>query len=89
MIKKELIKEISDECNVSLVDCSKVVETAMVVLSRAFVNSENIFLRGFGTFDVKKSRKKIARNISTGETINLPDHNVVKFKLSKEIKNKI
>ncbi|MDD2560297.1 MAG: HU family DNA-binding protein, partial [Bacteroidales bacterium] len=53
---------------------------------------ENVYLRGFGSFIVKKRAEKTARNISKNTTIIIPAHNIPSFKPTKtflsEVKEK-
>jgi len=51
--------------------------------------NKNIYIRGFGTFLVKKRAKKTARIISKNITIIIPEHFVPIFKPSKAFINKI
>ena len=46
-------------------------------------NDENVYLRGFGSFIVKKRAQKTARNISKNTTIIIPEHNIPAFKPAK------
>lgn len=65
------------------------VDAVTDILKDAFVKGENIYLRGFGTFEVKITPEKPARNIRAGTQVVVPAHKTVKFKLSKELKNKM
>jgi nucleoid DNA-binding protein len=42
-----------------------------------------VYLRGFGSFVVKKRAQKTARNISKNTTIIIPEHNIPAFKPAK------
>ena len=53
------------------------------------IKEENIYLRSFGTFLVKKRAKKTARNISKKTTIIIPEHNIPAFKPAKEFSGAI
>jgi DNA-binding protein HU-beta len=46
-------------------------------------DKENVYLRGFGRFIVKKRAKKIARNISKNTAVIVPEHNIPAFKPAK------
>ena len=46
-------------------------------------NGENVYLRGFGSFIVKKRAEKTGRNISKNTTIRIPEHNIPAFKPAK------
>lgn len=66
-----------------------VVEGVSDILTEAFVKGENVYLRGFGTFEVKTTKEKKARDINAGTTVVVPAGRTVKFKLSKQLKNRI
>lgn len=59
------------------------------ILSQAFIAGNNSYLRGFGTFEVKHTKARKARNINAGTTIILPASRTVKFKPSKQLKNRM
>jgi len=44
---------------------------------------ENVYLRGFGTFQIKHRAEKTARNISKNSVVIIPAHNIPAFKPSK------
>ena len=52
-------------------------------------NKNNVYLRGFGSFIVKKRAKKVARNISKNTTITIPEHNIPAFKPAKSFAAKV
>ena len=59
------------------------VETFMDVVKESLAKEENVYLRGFGSFIVKKRAQKTARNISKNTTIIIPEHNIPSFKPAK------
>lgn len=66
-----------------------VVEGVTDILSDAFVRGDNVYLRGFGSLEVKTTKEKKARNINAGTTVVIPAQRTVKFKLSKQLKNRM
>lgn len=66
-----------------------VVEGVIDILSDAFVRGDNVYLRGFGSLEVKTTKEKKARNINAGTTVVIPAQRTVKFKLSKQLKNRM
>ncbi|MEZ7954715.1 MAG: HU family DNA-binding protein, partial [Bacteroidales bacterium] len=50
---------------------------------------KNVYLRGFGSFIVKKRAKKTARNISKNTTLVIPEHFIPSFKPAKVFMNKV
>ncbi len=66
-----------------------VVDGVTDILADAFDRGENVYLRGFGTMEVKTTKKKKARNIYAGTTVVVPAQRIVKFKLSNQLKNRM
>lgn len=66
-----------------------VVEGVTDILSDAFVRGDNVYLRGFGSLEVKTTKEKKARNINAGTTVIIPAQRTVKFKVSKQLKNRM
>jgi DNA-binding protein HU-beta len=52
-------------------------------------SGENVYFRGFGSFNIKHRAEKTGRNISKNTTIIIPAHKVPAFKPSKEFINLI
>ena len=61
----------------------------MEAIKNSLVNNKNVYLRGFGSFIVKKRAKKTARNISKNTTIIIPEHFIPAFKPAKSFINKV
>lgn len=66
-----------------------VVDGITDILADAFVSGKNVYLRGFGTMEVKTTKEKKARNINAGTTVMVPAQRIVKFKLSNQLKNRM
>lgn len=49
----------------------------------SLIEQKNVYLRGFGSFIVKKRAEKVARNISKNVTITIPAHVIPSFKPAK------
>ena len=47
-------------------------------------SGENVYLRGFGSFIVKKRAAKTGRNILARKSIRIPAHNIPAFKPAKD-----
>lgn len=84
MTKDELANEIARKTGVNKFEVIKTVESMMETIKSNMARNQNIYLRGFGTFLVKKRAKKTARNISKNTTVIIPEHFVPVFKPSKE-----
>ena len=47
------------------------------------IRDRNVFIRGFGSFVVKKRAKKIGRHIKKNVAIEIPEHYIPSFKPAK------
>ena len=83
MTKADIIAEIVASTGVAKKDVAVTIEAFMNVIRDNMVDGENIYLRGFGTFVVKKRAEKTARNISKNTTITIPAHNFPGFEPAK------
>ncbi len=84
MTKADLIARISEETGIEKVEVRSVLESTMGHIKEALANNENVYLRGFGSFIVKKRAEKTGRNISKNTTMIIPAHNIPSFKPSKK-----
>jgi len=71
------------------VQVQAIVEAFMDSIKTSLTNKNNVYLRGFGSFIVKKRAKKVARNISKNTTITIPEHNIPAFKPAKSFAAKV
>ena len=83
MRKADLVSKISEETGVNKVDVLVSLESFFKEVKDALESGENVYLRGFGSFIVKKRAEKTARNIKKNTTIKIPAHNIPAFKPSK------
>jgi DNA-binding protein HU-beta len=83
MTKADIVSEISKKTGVEKNVVLQSVEAFMEEVKGSLAAGENVYLRGFGSFIVKKRATKTARNISKNTTIIIPEHNVPAFKPAK------
>ncbi len=83
MTKADIVNEIAKEKGVEKILAQKIIEGFMDSVKASLAKGENVYLRGFGSFVVKKRAKKTARNISKNTTIVIPAHNIPSFKPAK------
>ena len=58
MTKAEIIAEISNKTGLEKVDVQETVEAFFKVVKNAMIEGENVYVRGFGSFVVKKRAEK-------------------------------
>jgi DNA-binding protein HU-beta len=89
MTKADIVNEIAKKTGIEKVTVQRTVEEFMEAVKDSMVDGNNVYLRGFGSFIVKKRAKKTARNISKNTTIIIPEHFIPAFKPSKTFVNKV
>ncbi len=89
MTKADIVNEIAKNTGIEKVTVQKAVESLMETVKDSMVKGNNVYLRGFGSFIVKKRAKKTARNISKNTTIIIPAHNIPAFKPAKSFITKV
>lgn len=89
MTKADIVNEISKSTGIEKVTVQKTVEALMEAIKDSLISNKNVYLRGFGSFIVKKRAKKTARNISKNTTIIIPEHFIPAFKPAKSFVNKV
>jgi len=93
MTKADIVNEISKKTGIEKVLVQKSIESFMEIMKESMVKGNNIYLRGFGSFILKKRAQKTARNISKNTTLIIPEHFIPSFKPAKtfvaEVKEKV
>ena len=84
MRKADLINRISDKTGIPKVDVLVTLETMFKEIKSSLASGENLYVRGFGSFIIKKRAAKIGRNIKKNIAVAIPEHFIPAFKPSKE-----
>ena len=84
MTKADIINEVSMNTGIPKKEVSTVVEAFMDEVKKCLIEKkDSVFMRGFGSFNIKHRAAKTARNISKNPTITIPAHDLPSFKPSK------
>ena len=83
------LNEIAKATGLEKVAVQKVVESFMETVKDSLISNNNVYLRGFGSFILKKRAQKTARNISKNTTIIIPEHYIPAFKPAKVFLEKV
>lgn len=89
MTKADLVNEIAEKTGQDKQAVQNTVEAFMKSIRTAMTKGDNVYLRGFGSFIIKKRAAKTGRNISKNQTIIIPAHNIPAFKPAKTFADKI
>ena len=83
MRKADLVTAISEKTGVPKVDVLVTLETFFKEVKSSLSEGENVYIRGFGSFVIKKRAKKIGRHIKKNVAIEIPEHYIPAFKPAK------
>ena len=87
MTKTAIIGHLAQKSNLSK---KQVVELMDQLLSLATKEAKNVFVvPGFGRLVLANRKARMGRNPQTGEPIKIPAKRVVKFRLSKSLKDTV
>ncbi|MBE6187485.1 MAG: integration host factor subunit beta [Alistipes sp.] len=89
MTKADIVNEIAKNTGAEKVLVQTIVEAFMEEVRNSLIENNNVYLRGFGSFIIKKRATKVARNISKNTTITIPEHNIPAFKPAKSFVAKV
>lgn len=89
MTKAEIVQEIANKTGIEKGAVQATVEAFMETLKSNMAKGENIYLRGFGTFLLKRRAEKTGRNISKNTAVKIPAHMIPAFKPAKEFTSEI
>jgi DNA-binding protein HU-beta len=83
MRKADLVNAISEKTGVAKVDVLVSLEELFKEIKTSLQGGENVYIRGFGSFVIKKRAKKVGRHIKKGAAIEIPEHFIPSFKPAK------
>lgn len=83
MRKADVVAVISEKTGVPKVDVLVTMESFFKEVKQSLAKGENVYIRGFGSFIVKKRAKKIGRHIKQNKAIEIPEHFIPSFKPAK------
>ncbi|WP_116124993.1 HU family DNA-binding protein [Lewinella sp. IMCC34183] len=93
MRKADLVANIADKTGIAKVDVLVSLESFFKEVKGSLAEGENVYIRGFGSFVVKKRAKKIGRHIQKNKAIEIPEHYIPAFKPAKifveQVKDKV
>ncbi|MBL7806475.1 MAG: integration host factor subunit beta [Saprospiraceae bacterium] len=83
MRKADLVNAISEKTGVAKVDVLVTLEELFKEIKSTMTKGENVYIRSFGSFVIKRRAKKVGRNIKKGKAIEIPEHYIPSFKPAK------
>ncbi len=84
MVKSELLQNLCNYYpNLLRKDVEKILEIIFLEIIEALCRGENVEIRGFGTYKITKRKARIGRNPKNSESVQIPEKNAIKWKMSK------
>lgn len=84
MRKADVVSSIAEKTGIPKVDILVTLETFFKEVKTSLIEGEPIYVRGFGSFILKKRAAKVGRNIKKGVSVQIPEHFIPAFKPAKE-----
>ena len=90
LIKSKLIQNITDSNpHLFVRDVERIVNTIFNEITQSLADGRRVELRGFGAFSVHHRKQRIGRNPRTGESVNVDEKFIPRFKTGKELRLKL
>ncbi len=89
MTKADIVNKIVQKTGIDKDDVLQTLEAFFKIVKTSMAESNNIYIRGFGSFVIKRRAAKVGRIISKNEPINIPEHYIPSFKPAKAFMKQI
>lgn len=89
MTKQDVIQQVSKRTDLDALTSRLVIESFFDVVRESLTKGEPIYIRTFGSFQVKQRAPKVGRNISQNTAIKIAAHMVPAFKPSDEFMDRV
>jgi DNA-binding protein HU-beta len=89
MSKDMIIERMIEEAGISKSQAKKAYDSVFNSITSSLQKGDKITLTGFGTFAVGHRKAREGRNPQTGDTIQIPESNVPRFKAGKKLKDAV
>ncbi len=84
MRKADVVNTIAEKTGIPKVDILVSLETFFKEVKESLEKGEPVYVRGFGSFILKKRAAKVGRNIKKNVAVEIPEHFIPAFKPAKE-----
>lgn len=84
MRKADVVSSIAEKTGIPKVDILVALEAFFKEVKSSLIEGEPVYVRGFGSFILKKRAAKIGRNIKKGVAVQIPEHFIPAFKPARE-----
>ena len=86
IVKSKILDQLADNYpNFLRKDLEKTLNLVLEEITRALSKHQNVEIRGFGTFKIKKQKARIGRNPKDGSRVEIHAKNTIQWKMSKQL----
>ncbi len=89
LTRKELSEALANQLGYARSTCADIVDSFFENMKSTLTQNEPIKIVHFGTFTLRDKKPRNGRNPRTGETIVIKERQMVSFKPSKKLREKI
>ena len=89
MTKEDIIEKMSEENELPKSKNKKTLNLIINIISNALAEKDKVVLTNFGTFEVAHRNARQVKQIHTKELITIAEHDVVTFRVGKELSEKV
>ena len=89
LTKAQIIEEVRIRNGFTKKISTETVETLLEIMKKTLESGEDVLITGFGKFSVKHKTERRGRNPATGEDLMIAPREVVTFKCSGKLRDKI
>lgn len=86
MRKLELATKIAKKTNLDERAARGMLNLVLDEISASLKKGQSVVLTGFGSFSVKKRKKRVIHNINTGQPLTVPAHKSAVFEVGEKLK---
>ncbi|WP_373501312.1 integration host factor subunit alpha [Desulfococcus sp.] len=89
LTKASIIEEVQNQLRFSKKEATDLIESLLEIMKRTLTGGEDVLISGFGKFCVKSKKERRGRNPATGDDMLLSPRQVVTFKCSGKLRERI
>ena len=87
--KKEIAHNIKSAIGFSSSNIQKITNDIIGAITQTLISEKKVNIKNFGTFYIRFKKKREGRNPKTKEKFNINSRNIVKFKTSSHLKQRL
>jgi nucleoid DNA-binding protein len=88
--KRDLVQELASRTGLTQQQVLDVVQGMLDEITRRLADGDQVVMRNFGTFQLRRTKPRIGRNpAQPKKNVAIPERTIVRFKPGKELQNQV